>query len=195
MAGLFLSQIFWHSHYKIIRWFEREVQKLSIKNFLEIGPGHGLLSCLTLKNQKINSLSLCDLSKTSINKSKKMLSLEKKIFSLNVHNYDLKKIDKKKYDFIIMGEVIEHVKNPINFLKSTKRLSKDNGKIFISTCANCPAEDHLYRFKNVNHIKSILRKAKLSIKKELVIPSEKIPKKNWEKEKISINYCCIAQFK
>ena len=56
--GLFLSQIFWHSHYKIIRWFEREVQKLSIKNFLEIGPGHGLLSCLTLKNQKINSLSL-----------------------------------------------------------------------------------------------------------------------------------------
>ena len=44
-----------------------------------------------------------------------MLSLEKKIFSLNVHNYDLKKIDKKKYDFIIMGEVIEHVKNPINF--------------------------------------------------------------------------------
>ena len=52
MAGLFLSQIFWHSHYKIIRWFEREVQNLSIKNFLEIGPGHGL-ELLNFKNQKL----------------------------------------------------------------------------------------------------------------------------------------------
>ena len=71
-------------------------------------------------------------------------------------------------------------------MKSTKRLSKDNGKIFISTCANCPAEDHLYRFKNVNHIKSILRKAKLSIKKELVIPSEKIPKKIGKRKKFRL---------
>ena len=48
-----------------------------------------------------------------------------------------------------MGEVIEHVYNPVKFIKSAKNIINPNGRIFISTCANCAQEDHLYRFKNI----------------------------------------------
>ena len=42
--------------------------------------------------------------------------------------------------------------NPVKFIKSAKNIINPNGRIFISTCANCAQEDHLYRFKNIKEI-------------------------------------------
>jgi len=39
----------------------------------------------------------------------------------------------KTYDFIILSEVIEHLRNPIEVLKELGGLLNDNGKIFIKT--------------------------------------------------------------
>ena len=50
--------------------------------------------------------------------------------------YDLKIFDsfskvKKKYDVVILISVLEHVKNPISFLKKISSFLKKNGKIII----------------------------------------------------------------
>ena len=90
-----------------------------------------------------------------------------------------------------MGEVIEHVDNPMQFLKKIKKLMNIDSKVFISTCANCAQIDHKYHFRNIEEIRKMILKSKLKIEKELVSASESIPRCRWQKEKISVNYCAL----
>jgi 2-polyprenyl-3-methyl-5-hydroxy-6-metoxy-1,4-benzoquinol methylase len=192
MIALMLTQVFWKSHVKIIHWYKNNVKNFRIKNFLEIGAGHGLLAKILLSKEVVKEADICDISGLSIKFSK--YTLRKEIIKKNVNfirkDFFSLKI-KKKYDFIIMGEVIEHVVNPNKFLKKAKLLLRKNGKVFISTCANCAQKDHLYHFKKISEIRSLLKKNSFRIESEFVSPSEDICEKFWQKEMIAINYCAI----
>ncbi len=194
IIGLLLTQIFWVHHIKILNWYFGNLSKKNkIRNYLEIGAGHGLLSALLQKQKSVEGL-IIDVSQSAINSLKKVfqqIKVDRRI-SFKKINF-LKFKDDKKFDFIIMGEVIEHVKNPIKFLRKSKNLLSNRGSIFLTTCANCAQHDHLFHFKDVKHIKKIIKKAGLIVSKEYVVPSENIPKNKWMKEKIAISYCAFVK--
>lgn len=191
MIALMLTQIYWQSHVKIFKWYKEVISKLNLKTFLEIGSGHGLLTKELLKKKKAQGL-ICDISQQSLNLTKSILKNYNKKNEILFKKKDFLKFnDKKKYDLIIMGEVIEHVENPIKFLKKVKKLLSSNGKVFISTCANCAQVDHKYHFRNIDEIRMMILKSDLNIDKELVSASENIPKCRWQREKISVNYCAL----
>tara|TARA_B100000579_G_scaffold432024_1_gene448111 strand:+ start:1299 stop:2222 length:924 start_codon:yes stop_codon:yes gene_type:complete len=192
LLGLMLSQIFWLSHFKIISFYKNKVKSFNKKKFLEVGSGHGLLTKYLLENNKKNEGIICDISQQSLNLTKRVINYKKHKSNIKFIKKDFFKFNNKdKFDFIILGEVIEHVKKPKKFLNKAKKLLKPDGKIFISTCSNCAQVDHLYHFKNIRKIKSLLKSVNFKIQHELISPSENIPKKVWQKEKIAINYCAI----
>ena len=98
-----------------------------------------------------------------------------------------------KYDFISMGEVIEHVNFPDKLLGKLKDLLTAEGKGFVSTCVDCPATDHVYHFRTVEEIRTLIRKSGLSIVDERICPVEDLPMEEIVRRKITINYCCIVQ--
>ena len=55
----------------------------------------------------------------------------------------------KKFDFITMGEVLEHVNAPDKLLEKINNLLSKNGKVFLSTCVDCPTIDHVYHFRSI----------------------------------------------
>jgi SAM-dependent methyltransferase len=64
---------------------------------------------------------------------------DKTIFTLDRENGDFKvdldtpiKID-KKFDTVVAGEVIEHLKSPIDFVRLCKGLLKDEGRLILTT--------------------------------------------------------------
>lgn len=194
IIGLLLTQIFWVHHIKILNWYFSNLSKKNkINNYLEIGAGHGLLSVLLQKQKSVEGV-IIDVSQGAINSLKKVfkqINVERRI-SFKKINF-LKFKNEKNFDFIIMGEVIEHVKNPVKFLRKSKSLLSNSGSIFLTTCANCAQHDHLFHFKDVKHIKKIIKKAGLTVSKEYVVPSENIPKNKWVKEKIAISYCAFVK--
>ena len=192
LLGLMLTQIFWPSHYKILRFYKSKIKSRKKVRFLEIGSGHGLMTKYLLENSSENSGLICDISKQSLSLTKSIIHKQAKQNNLKFINKDFFKLDSSfKFDLIIMGEVIEHVKNPKKFLLKAKRMLTKDGKIFLSTCANCAQVDHLFHFECINQIQHLIKKCKLKIDSELISPSENIPKKDWKKEKIAINYCSI----
>ena len=194
MIALLVSQIFWLNHYKIIRWFESKIKNIQCNHFIDIGAGHGFFTKLFLKYNNPLSVLICDISKTSLELTKSIISEKKEHINLNYINKDFLELDEKnKFDFLIMGEVIEHVYNPVKFIKSAKNIINPNGRIFISTCANCAQEDHLYRFKNIKEIQKMILSSGLIIDDEFISPSEDIDINSWEKEKIAVNYCAILK--
>lgn len=193
ILALMLTQIYWNSHVQIFKWYKKKIKNLNLKYFLEIGSGHGLLSKELIKKKNLKGV-ICDISQQSLNFTKNILGnfiKSNKIEFKKIDFFDLK--PNKKFDFVVMGEVIEHVDNPIKFLKKVKTIITKDGKIFISTCANCAQVDHIYHFKSIEQIRNLIKKTKLRIISELISPSEKIKKDKWKKEKISINYCAILE--
>jgi len=102
------------------------VKYKSSGSVLEIGPGHGLLSSLLLKRGKFK------LDIVEPNLTPHYLPIN----SFTLHKIDLDgflKINKKKFDLIIMFDVIEHLKDPLASLFKIKKIIKEGGVLVIQT--------------------------------------------------------------
>ena len=140
MMALALSQFLWKHHYEVFNFFKLTISGLDPKsNILEVGSGHGLFLLETLKIiNKNNTIDVVDISKSSIRMTKNIINSIDENLASNINFYlsdiNYYKTD-KKYNFITIGEVIEHVDNPLKILEGLNALLDDDGIIFISTCA------------------------------------------------------------
>ena len=191
MHGLLMSQFLLKQHYDILLWFNRIIGKnnKNIENYLEVGGGHGLYISEAIKIIGSNAnYDLVDISKSSIEIAEKMIADDKvKMILSDVFEY----FPAKKYDFITMGEVLEHVEEPIKLLQKLHALLSDNGKLIITTPTNAPAIDHIYLFKNADDIREVISEAGFNIEEELCIYSEDVSPEIAERFKISMMYAGV----
>jgi len=83
-------------------------------------------------------------------------------FAGRIHftNVDVQQyVPERKFDFVTMGEVLEHVPDPLAILKSLHGCLQDQGRMYISTCINCPTMDHIYQFRSVAEIYALVQAA------------------------------------
>ena len=154
MIGLALSQYLWGTHYEMFNHLKSSIikNKNNINKYLEIGPGHGLFlkNAIDILENDVR-LTAVDISPISLKISKSIISYfypNKNIDFINADMLDLN--INEKYDFIVMGEVIEHVQSPASLLMKISKLLNGSGRAFLSTCVNCPAIDHVYHFHTIN---------------------------------------------
>lgn len=195
MIGLALSQFLWKTHNDMYNFLKRHIKDITVSNYLEIGPGHGLFLKFFLENNKsCKNITAVDISPISLKITQSIIEYFKFSDRVIFKNQDILDFEEKnKFDFIVMGEVLEHVEHPEVLLKKLRGLVCDNGKIFISTCVNCPAIDHVYHFKNVKEIQDMINKCGLEIIDELILPVENLPIDEIVDKKITINYCSLLQ--
>lgn len=198
--GIALSQFLWSTHYAMFSFFIDKLnsKNLKIKKYLEIGCGHGLFLYEVIKKYGESiEYQVVDISKTSINITKSIIDfLTKKKFNINYKLQDILKYkSKKKFDFIEMGEVLEHVDRPGKLLKKINSILNKDGKVFLSTCVDCPTIDHVYHFRSIKHIESLIKESGFKIDDRKILPVEDLPMKEIIKKKITINYCAILKKK
>lgn len=195
MHGLLLSQFLWFHHYGIFAFFANNLNKYDTKDgsYLEIGGGHGLyiseaMDILT----NFEMFDLVDISETSIALSKKM-NAGKNIQYITKDVFDYH--PNKKYSFISMCEVLEHVENPLELLKILKSLLKDDGVVYITTPTNAPTIDHIYLFNNKDEIVELIDKAGFNIIDEIEVPAENISVEKAHKNKVCVMYGAFLKLK
>src|SRR6202020_3573017 len=64
--------------------------------------------------------------------------------------------ENQEYSCIVMGEVLEHVEDPRRFLSAIARLSGPSTHIFVTTCMNAPAVDHISLFRTGKDVEGII---------------------------------------
>jgi SAM-dependent methyltransferase len=198
MIGLAISQFLWPTHYEMYRFFAQAITKhsLGISSYLEIGPGHGLYlnkAMDYLPNGAI--ISAVDISPISIAITKSIMVYFKHDFSaIDFRTQDVLQFDSNnKFDFITMGEVLEHVNFPEKLLCKLHSLLAESGRVFVSTCVNAPAIDHVYHFRRVGEITNMLNECGFHIEEERILPVENLPMDVIINKKIAINYCAILK--
>jgi len=197
MVGLFLSYLLWPNHFKILCFLRKYVDRLKdIKRYIDIAPGHGLFAMEVIKKFPEIMAVLLDISDTSIMMTNEILSafgIKEKNFRFINGDFLSAHIDEKEFDFITMGEVLEHVNNAPDFLKRVNAILKKEGSVFMSTCANCPAIDHVYHFHNIEEIRDLIQDSGFSIVNDVALPAEAVSQEECQKRFITVNYCAILE--
>ena len=167
MNALLVSQVMWKHHFNIYMYFQSQLKALfdnnAKLNVLDVGPGHGFFSYLVKKNfQGYEKMDLVDISETSLLMTKKIIGYDGdkiKYFNKDIFLFD----ENSKYDFIVLGEILEHLDHPKEILIKLSSLLSEKGLFWITTPTNSPAIDHVYLFNNRNEVLKLVESVGLEI--------------------------------
>jgi len=196
LLGLALSQFLWLHHFECYQFFRRQISRLgAVERALEVGSGHGLFLIRMLQAMPTCSVfDVVDISALAIEMCKTVIhsTVPERENSVRFLHSDIMEIESNdSYDFISCGEVLEHVECPLELLRKLRGLLTATGKLYLCSCANCPAVDHVYHFESIAHIRDTIRKADLEIEDECWFPSEQVSEHVLEKLKLDIQYAAI----
>ncbi len=171
MVGLAVTQFLWKNHYAIYSFFLDEVgrRRENVARYLEIGPGHGLYLAAALQHLAAQAYQAIDISPVSLRMCRGILPflVDDPPATLTLTELDALAIPTDDtFDFITMGEVIEHLDDPRPVLRRIGEALRPSGVAFLTTCANCPTKDHVYLFRNAEEIRRLFRECGLEIERE-----------------------------
>lgn len=166
MNALMISQLLWKHHFEMLRFFRRFLNDFYTygtdinERVLDIGAGHGLYSKIVQEElSDRSSLSVMDISKDSLKMAWTMLG-DKVNY---IHDDVCQRNAIEKYDFIILGEVLEHLDKPLQTLINVSSFLSDLGVLFITVPTNAPAIDHIYLFESEKEVLSLVAEAGLDV--------------------------------
>ena len=194
IVGLLLSYLFWPNHYRMFQHFRKHLASREVRRCLEVGVGHGLFTAEVLRRHPGAEITVLDISETSLAVARETLtSFGVDLSRIRFIHDDYLSIDLPpgESDLLIMGEVLEHVDDAPEFLRRARQLIAPDGAVYMTTCANCPAVDHVWHFHNVQEIRDLITQAGLAIESELALPAEPVPEPLWERELVTINYSSV----
>jgi 2-polyprenyl-3-methyl-5-hydroxy-6-metoxy-1,4-benzoquinol methylase len=195
IVGLLLSYMFWPNHYELFRFFRGLLARKPIRRYLEVGAGHGLFVAEAMRRNPGVEVTVMDISETSIRVAREMLQTFRidpsRVRFIRGDFLEVELEGGEGYDMVVMGEVLEHVNQAPEFMRRARQMLRPGGRVFMTTCANCPAVDHVYRFHNVDEIVSLVRDAGLTVEQDVALPAEDVPRERWEEELVTINYAGV----
>ena len=98
-----------------------------------------------------------------------------------------------KYSCIVMGEVLEHVEDPGVFILSIARLSGPSTHIFVTTCMNAPAVDHISLFRTGKDVEDIITANGLQVVESCYVPYAGMTVEQCEAEAMPVNVAYVLR--
>jgi cyclopropane fatty-acyl-phospholipid synthase-like methyltransferase len=95
------------------------------------------------------------------------------------------------FDAVVMGEVLEHVEQPEVFLRRIAELARPGAFIFVTTCVNAPAVDHIYLWRTADELEAMITDSGLTIVEPLRLPYEGKTLEESRDEQLPINVAYV----
>lgn len=173
LPGLLLSHFLWPHHYRQLQFFDsafvQAMRVASASTFLEVGIGTGLYSGHMLRRlSEIKGVGL-DISPSS----KKFTEAQMVALGVaNRYHVELRDITaapiEPKADWLVCVEVLEHLDNPVAFLRGLRRNMAPGARAFITAALNAAHTDHIYLYRNSNEVLTQLIEAGFTLEQSFV---------------------------
>jgi 2-polyprenyl-3-methyl-5-hydroxy-6-metoxy-1,4-benzoquinol methylase len=197
MDGLLLTQIYWSNHSACFAFYRKQFlgNAPDHYDYLEIGPGHGLLLYQALSDDRCASVMAWDLSQASIDATREAivaLGAKREARLLLQDLYDAKGYE-KQFDCVTFSEVLEHLEDPHGALLSLYEILKPGGRLYVNVPINSPAPDHLYLLKSPEESLAAVTKAGFEIERSAFFPMTNHTMEQAVKHRLTISACIIGK--
>jgi SAM-dependent methyltransferase len=175
MYGLAISTFLWPNHVEMARFFRRSLPRGRRGRYLEVGPGHGFLLLTAIELGSYDEFVGVDLSASSIAQTSAIVHHFFPDTPVRLEQRDFLSVDgfaPASFDAIVMGEVLEHVEQPARFLRRIRELAAPGAFLFITTCVNAPAIDHIFLWRSTDELEQLITDCGLAIADPLRLPYE-----------------------
>jgi len=161
LRGLLLSQVLWANQTYAFHFYVDQFLSIleSDTDFLEIGPGHGLLTYFASQSSRIRSIAGWDISDSSLAMTRHTLEAigAKGNFHLSLHNILESTSTSEAYDAVVLSEVLEHLDHPEVALDSVLKALRPGGLAFFNVPTNSPAPDHIFNWDSPMAVENMVR--------------------------------------
>jgi 2-polyprenyl-3-methyl-5-hydroxy-6-metoxy-1,4-benzoquinol methylase len=163
LRGLLLSQVLWANHAAVVSFYVNRFLATTLPggDFLEVGPGHGILLGLAAMGGRQASVSGWDISPTAIQLTQRALEKLGVTQPIQLATGDVLARSESGSHFtaIIASELLEHLEEPEAALIGFRRLLVPGGRLFISVPLNSPAPDHIYLLRSPDEAVSLVERS------------------------------------
>lgn len=176
MYGLAISTFLWPNHVAMLRMFREELPSSGGGRYLEVGPGHGFLLLTAAEVGGYDEFLAVDLSDASVEQTESIVQHfqpDSKVQVQKLDFLDAAGLGARSFDAVVMGEVLEHVEDPARFLRRIAELATEDAFVFITTCINSPAVDHIYLWRTTDSLEEMIDASGFDIVKALRLPYER----------------------
>lgn len=191
MVGLAITLYLWPAHRKLKKFFQDTLPTDRTGTYFEIGPGHGLFLMCAMRRGAFSRYTAIDISAKSVQLTRDVLSSG--AFG-RFSRYEIVEADFLQtepagapFDALTMGEVLEHVEEPVRFLSRIRELTSAESYIFVSTCINAPAIDHISLFTSVAHLHELVAKSGLMVREECIAGYQGMSPEETQAQKLPLN--------
>lgn len=197
MIGLSIAEFLWETLLRSHRFYEKVIREAEGENYLEIGPGHGKYFCEAYNLGRFKKYVGVDVSPASIALTEEYMESEKidrgGVYSLLCMDATQLDPEKEKYDFVTIQEVLEHLEDPEGMLRKIGELLTPEGRAYALMPICAPSAQHIYLFRDREHVRSLVECAGLEIVKEEYITANNMTAETAEEKKLPINACLILR--
>mgnify|MGYP001558738242 CR=1 FL=1 len=164
LPGILLSHYLWPHHYRQLMYFHEVFVPRMLasddRSFVDVGVGTGFYSRQLLCASNDVKGKAYDISQHAGNYS----AMQMKAFNLldrwqcelrNVLSAEIR----QDWPFLLSVEVLEHLEDPVTFLKRLRAMLRKGGSGFITAAITAPNADHIYLYNEPRDIIAQLEEA------------------------------------
>lgn len=165
LPGILLSHYLWKHHFLQHKFFLHKFLPLLPAGgvFYDVGVGTGFYSKELLKRTSLRGEGF-DLSPFALEHTDRLISaydLEAR-YKLNLRDIIENPVTPPA-DCLVNIEVLEHLEDPLTFLKGLAGMLRPGGHGLISAAVNAPNADHIYLYRSANEVTEQLESAGFTV--------------------------------
>lgn len=194
--GLLLTQVLWFNHVATFEMFLRVLQDQAKPfDYLEVGPGHGLMTYFAAQSPQALSLEAWDVSAVSLRETRAALDTLGVAKPVTLTETDIlaAKRPERTFDLIVISEVLEHLEQPQAALRFLREALAPDGRIFINVPLNSPSPDHIYLFATPDDVHALVQDAGLTIEREELFATQGRPIAKALANRVSVSAGIVAR--
>jgi cyclopropane fatty-acyl-phospholipid synthase-like methyltransferase len=173
LPGLLLSHFLWPHHYRQLRFFDDAfvdaMRVAGASSFVEVGIGTGLYSGHVLRRLPDVRGTGYDISPFS------QRFTEAQLAALGVgdrYSAELRDVTQEPTEplaeWLVCVEVLEHLEDPVAFLRGLRATLAPGGKAFITAALNAAHADHIYLYRTAEDVLAHLVEAGFTLETSFV---------------------------
>lgn len=157
LPGILLSHYLWPHHYRQGVFFENsyfaDFLRADDKSFCDVGIGTGFYSRWLLTAGPDVTGQGFDISTSSKAYTERQVAAYGAAdrYKVNLRDVIANPMDDIT-DWLMSVEVLEHLEDPVSFLKALRRMLRPGGKAFITAAITAPNIDHIFLYRDAEEV-------------------------------------------